>query len=580
MKKLIAYKVLLGLSILLVVSSCKKYDDPPPYFEEEPENPVQKSRRVLFIGIDGAVGSLVKAIAPANIEGLKAKAKYSYDAVSDEVTTDGTSWKTLMSGVAYSKHQVKDSTFLYTQSSASNPHTTYANYPSIFQFIISSVKPDLRTSFISPWGKMVTTLVPEVQEPVTVANDAVAKDSAIAKIKATRSEFIVVNFNSVSAAGVLHGFSAQSQGYVNALKTVDGYIGEMMTALKARPEYNKNEEWLVIVTGTHGGTGNSYGGGTVAESNIFQIYYNEKFKPLEFTREGAFTGLKFSGRDAGAIKAVSADASKYNPGTGEYTVQLKIKGPNGGNYPHFITKRTGTAFGDPGWSIFTNSSGIWCLSLKSAPSSEKRMQQSAGAVLDNKWHTISFSIFDSAGAKYVKRFTDDKRIVEAATGTQASLMGTNYGDISSPGPLFLGWGGDKTYNAVTFEIADFAIYNKGFTDQEILQGLCLTDITKHPRYANLISYWPGKDAFGGRFNNYAPGNTDPLVLEGPYKWGAITEMPCNVVPINTPTKQSMFLKNVDVATTVFYWLKIAVNDNWKLDGTRWLEAFEQEFVEL
>ncbi len=578
MKKLIAYKLLLGLSILLVVSSCKKYDDPPPYFEEEPENPVQKSRRVLFIGIDGAVGSLVKTIAPTNIEALKAKGKYSYDAVSDEVTTDGASWKTLMSGVAYSKHQIKDSSFVYSQSSGSNQHTTYANYPSIFQFIISSVRPDLRTSFISPWGKMVTTLVPEVQEPVTVANDVAAKDSAIAKIKAARSEFIVVNFNSVSAAGVQHGFSAQSQGYVNALKAVDGYIGEMMNALKARPEYNKNEEWLVIITGTHGGIGNSYGGSTVAESNIFQLYYTEKFKPMEFTREGAFTGLKFSGRDAAAIVAKSADASKYNPGTGEYTVQFKIKGPNGGAYPHFISKTA--AFTQPGWTIFTNSSGIWCLSLRSLTSSEKRIQTGAGAVLDNKWHTISFSIYDSTGGKYVKRFTDDKRIPDPTTGSGGYAMGTSYGDITSAAPLLLGWGADKGYNGVTFEIADFAIYNKGFTDQEILQGLCLTDITKHPRYANLISFWPGKDAFGGRFNNYAPGNTDPLVLEGPYKWGAITEMPCNVVPISTATKQSMFLKNVDVATTIFYWLKIAVNDNWKLDGTRWIESYEEEFVEL
>ena len=83
-----------GLAIILLmltiftIPSCKKYADPSPYFEDTLATVKPLVRKVLIIGVDGAVGAEYKIIQPSVLVGLQAHSKYSWDAVSDESTTD------------------------------------------------------------------------------------------------------------------------------------------------------------------------------------------------------------------------------------------------------------------------------------------------------------------------------------------------------------------------------------------------------------------------------------------------------------------------------------------------------------
>jgi hypothetical protein len=332
-----------------------------------------------------------------------------------------------------------------------------------------------------------------------------------------------------------------------------------------------------VITGTHGGNGNTYGGSSEKETNVFTFYYNENLKQKEFVKSGAFSGIQFKGRDAAAVKAqVLNDNGVYDPGTGTQTIQIKIKGSSPGAYPHFFSKADRFA-STPGWTIFT-SGATWAFSVRSQTTGERRIQAATPNVFDNQWHTLTVVIYDSLGSRWVKRFTDGTRVVDV---TSTVNLGATYGNIASPSPLTIGWGADPGYNGVTFFGADVRIFNTALTDDEVRSTLCLSDITQHPKYNNLIGYWPGDDAFGGKLRNKAPNYPLDFTLSGPFQWTDVPELPCFVQAVPPdPNVTSLFIKGVDVVSTAFYWFRIPVQTSWGLEGSTWLSEYESEFVKL
>lgn len=572
---------LLATMIAGTLASCKKYADPPPYFEDDLDSSnTLTSRRILLIGIDGAVSSEIKTIAPPTITGLLSHAKFQWDGITDEVTTDATSWKTLVAGVSFGRHRISDSSFIYTPRDGEDSHAGAPPfYPSMFSYILSSAnKSNMRTSFISSWNTLVERVVPEVLDPVLTASDQGVKDSALARIKNRNPEFLTVHFNGPSLAGKAGGFTQSNAGYKDAITKVDGYINEIMAALKARPEYNKKEEWLVIVTGTHGGVGNSYGGGTSSENSSLVVFYNEKFKPTEF-RRADYSAVEIKGRDGATVKAQALDdGGLYSVGTGQQTIQFKIKGTGFGNYPHWVSTMT-TWPSTSGWSIFSGG-GNWAISVRSTTSGERRIQGApTGRYDDGNWHTLTVVFYDSASSRWVKRFTDDMRIVE----TSNVNLGATWGNIANSSPLTFGWGADKGYNPVTYGLADVRIFNTALTDAEVRSSLCMKNVlVEHPRKDNLIGYWPGNDAFGSKYSNYVPGRSNiPLTLSGPFSWLTQSLLPCNfTAPPADASKTQLLITNSTIARTAFYWLRMPIADSWGFEGIDWLKNYETEFVDF
>lgn len=574
MKIIVRYRLVTALMAILLIgtiASCKRYTDPAPYFEEPGDTTKPAARKVLLIGIDGAAAAEYKKMSLPVLQGMLTKSKYTWEGVSDEVSTDAASWKTLMTGVSYSRHKIKDSSFIYSQSISDPQHSSVPNFPSVFSYILSSPKNDMRTVVISPWRTMVEKLVPEALDPVIAADDLAVKDSALKRIKTGNPDFMVLNFNSVAIAGKAGAFLAENAAYKDAALKVDAYIGELLTAIKSRAGYEKTEEWLVIVTSTHGGSGNSYGGPTASEVNSFSVFYHEKFKQLEFVRSG-FTGIAMKGTGSSVIRArIPDDGGLYNPGTGQQTISVKMKSPTKTQYPHFFSKMERFA-NTPGWSLFTNSSGIWCLTI--IGSGESRIQGTTPVVFDDKWHTVTFKFMDSASKRWAVRYTDGQRIDHTDI--------TSRGTVTTTSPLTMGWATDQGMGAVTVSFADCMIFNTALSDAEVKALSCAMDITQHPKYANLIGYWPCNDGFGGRFLNKAPGviNKD-FVMQGAFTWDNYTDLPCTTAPFQaTPGNAPLFIKSVDVTMTSLYWLKMNILPVWSLEGSKWLEPYEQEFVKL
>jgi arylsulfatase A-like enzyme len=61
---------------------------------------------------------------------------------------------------------------------------------------------------------------------------------------------------------------------VNAISHVDSHVGELVRAMRARPNFAE-EDWLVLITTDHGGRGNGHGGDSEAERNIWLIAHGK-----------------------------------------------------------------------------------------------------------------------------------------------------------------------------------------------------------------------------------------------------------------------------------------------------------------
>lgn len=594
MKQILNKKTFSAFTVLSIVvmavlftAGCKKYADPPPVFEEDTSTAVNSQRKMLIIVVDGLVGTEVKTIDPPTIKQLLEKSKYTYKSKTETVTTDAATWKTLLTGVSYAKHKVKDSTFMYSAAGGSNPHDVQpASYPSIFSRILTTPRASLSSVLITPWANMANKLSGELlNNSMAVSNDQVVKDSAVSLLTKKNNDIIIVNFNSVNKAGLAGEFSASNTGYRAAVTTVDGYIGDIMTAVKARPNYNKTEEWLIVVTASHGGVGSTYGGASDAETNVLTLYYNEHIKKQELINN-SFNSAALSGRDAATIKAEIPDGDgRFNIGMGQQTIQFKFRQITPvGAWPHFFSKM-GTFVGD-GWSFYTGSTGAtWGFSVRGVGGTERRPETAVTGISlnDKKWHTLTAVIYDTlVGAvmeRWVKRFTDDVRNPDPVGRTQLR-PGAIYQPITNTEPIKIGWGTDRTagWSMPTFNVADIRIFNTALTDQEIINNLCLKDITQHPKYNNLLGFWPCNDGYGTGFANNGPQNLSyNFNLIGNYKWASVEENPC-VMAAPGAGDVAFLPKVVDVTRQLFYWMRIPVKDSWSMDGTAWLELYDSEFI--
>src|SRR5690606_7869973 len=98
------------------------------------------------------------------------------------------------------------------------------------------------------------------------------------------ADLVIVQFKDVLRAGKEEGFDMSKAAYADAVERVDGYIGELVETIKKREDADY-EEWLIIVTSSHGGVENSYGGGSFAERNVFSLYSYKYFQPQELKAE-------------------------------------------------------------------------------------------------------------------------------------------------------------------------------------------------------------------------------------------------------------------------------------------------------
>lgn len=570
----------------IAMSSCTKFADPAPVFEDYGgDSSAAKTRKVLVIAIDGLAGADLEAIQPAELMALKAKSKYTLDMLKEQENDDVSAWKSMVTGVGYAKHLTRDSSFT-PAGDQNDPEQEIVNPNNIFQYLIR-YKPLDRSLLITPWGSLANLLLKGANTTIIAQDDQRVRDSAVSQLSATNAALSIVHFNSVAIAGQAGSFGAGDPGFKSAVATVDGYIKDIMDAIKARSSYSR-ENWLVMITSNRGPNGANPNQG-------FLLAYNENFTELEVKKNGAYAPRMNYNGSINMRYEIPDDGGLYNFGTDRpFTVQFTINVSSATlAFPFFFGKKLyeNSGASASGWVFYFGYDKGWSMDFGAKRSSGYRLGGTPYTntlnMRNSSWYTITAVVSAENGKRFVRGYTYLHNIDSMDIGDARELL-ASVGDISTDAPLTIGHlvgsqAGDEGGSAATFQMRDVKIFDVALDSATVVQTACLQDMTQHPDYQHLIGYWPGDDGAGGVIRNYAPID-DPkdFVAQGGNQWDLLdpTKLPCNISYVNDPgNPSSIIAKNSDIMTNALIWLRVDIKDEWALDGLPWITDFEIEYVQ-
>ena len=255
-------------------------------------------RRVLLIGIDGcrpdALRKLVENGRAPNIAGIIAAGTVTWNAYAggepadletQQETSSGPGWTTILTGVWRDRHGVADNRFRFHRI-AQHPHVfrrikdahpsawvaSFCDWPEIHGFIAGASE-KAGAGFLDYHH----TFVPDPARKGTdyAENDAKLTTIAVEKIRAENPDAIFMYFGNVDEVG--HGvahkegrFSPTNEPYLASIAQVDKHIGELLTAIRARPHFTA-EDWLILGTTDHGGLEKGHGKQSAEERTIWMF---------------------------------------------------------------------------------------------------------------------------------------------------------------------------------------------------------------------------------------------------------------------------------------------------------------------
>lgn len=226
-----------------------------------------QKKKVLLIGIDGLQFEQIANVNTPNFDKFIIKRGYNggiFGSPSQQVTSSGPSWVTILTGVWTDKHGI-----------TSNSSSQVSKASSVFSFIKSS-KPKLKTASFSTWKNINLLLYKDmysVDFSTQGGNDEISTEATINHIEKHAPDFTFIHLDDIDHAGHAVGFGS---AYSKATQKVDRQIGQLLKVVKKR-ERKYNEDWLVILVTDHGRDiqGKGHGNQTFTEKTIF-IGMNKK----------------------------------------------------------------------------------------------------------------------------------------------------------------------------------------------------------------------------------------------------------------------------------------------------------------
>ena len=221
--------------------------------------------RVLAIGIDGTrFDALTQAKTP-NLDDLMKNGAWTDntqilgDRYQKNDTVSGPGWSSYLTGVWADKHGVQDNSF---------DGRNYDEFPHFFKYVKEQF-PDARTASYVDWEPIhdyivsradINQVYPAHGPEEYTRQDAIIAVDAAKLVREDDPQAVMVYFGAVDETGHRFGFHPNVDKYIAAIETVDEHVGELLQALKSRPNYAQ-ENWLVLVSTDHGGQGFGHSGG-------------------------------------------------------------------------------------------------------------------------------------------------------------------------------------------------------------------------------------------------------------------------------------------------------------------------------
>ena len=559
---------LLVVCVLAFNYACTEYDTPAEIADDgtiDTGISTKIHRKVLWINIDGAVGEVVKNSLPADgaIAKMLKNSKYSWAGVSDNRTLsverneDPVTWATMLTGVIPEKHSITDDSYTANvEYNPNNPNEKVIHYQNVISYI-SNNDVNMLSLCVTPWAKLNKNMLNNAKTTITSENDVQTRDVVLNHIVNEDYTFILADFSGMLEAGKSGGFKADNASYVSALKTIDGYIGEFLSAIDAR-ENAFYEDWLIVVTSNHGGSADGrYGGASEVERNTFGLFFYNHYTEKHLNGNRLY-GAYFDSQNE--YKAVVFDSigKYYSLGMDAFSMEIIMRMVprqdgtyNGNNWDRIL--------GKAGWGLYRQRGTV---SMRTNPKEGPALEQAITGYNDSKWHHYGVSISSAASGRRKWLITLDGKLQgSGATDTQGL----------APDSSLFAIGG---YSVPTsYYISEVRLWKKDLAEREFLQLSGEIDIEPS---GDMLGYWKFKPT-----EQLEKLEEDTLVIKNQIQGGLnmyyikdktssspdieqkASAMFANTLPTNVNAER-ICVENTLIVPQILYWLGISAPST--LDG--------------
>jgi hypothetical protein len=227
-------------------------------------------RKVLTIAVDGLRPDALLAAEAPNVDSLLDGTFFGTSgpsgifvtyAQSEHLTFSGPGWGAYMTGLHVDRHGADTNGFENVV-----PGTTDWFTP------LEAHDPTLNTHRVLTWD-IANDSFPSGADTAenfeyNANGDQLMTNRVVNLMQNAATDVVMTFFSDVDGAGHSCGFSPTSGCYLLEIADTDFQIGQIMSAMAARPNF-ANEDWLVILTSDHGGSPNgSHDGGTPEKRTI------------------------------------------------------------------------------------------------------------------------------------------------------------------------------------------------------------------------------------------------------------------------------------------------------------------------
>lgn len=215
--------------------------------------------KLLVLAIDGARADAVQFANTPNLDALMNNGMYSYDSFTKYPTKTKPGWSSLYTGVWKEQHHI------YSNDAAGN---NLERFPYFIEHL-KKFDPTLEAVWITGNGQspIQSHVSQYINLQVFEYIDETKKNTAIDLLTNHDPDVMILHFGFIDFHGHVYSFSPNTQEYIDAIELADAQIGEVISAMTNRTNY-ANEDWLIIGSSDHGGTGLNHGGSTISDRNI------------------------------------------------------------------------------------------------------------------------------------------------------------------------------------------------------------------------------------------------------------------------------------------------------------------------
>lgn len=541
-----------------------------------------QNRKVLYIIIDGAQGTEIKTLAPTNLTKMYRSSIYTFYGISGFYSGDTTltgAWTSMLTGVT-------------TKKSAVNDGFGSANlgmYPSIVTRL-KNVAPNKKVVAFSSSALFSQNLTNDATvNTLFENNDESVANAVVADLKSDSASLVIGQFHSVAVAGDTYGYGASIPQYASAINTVDTYIGNIMAALKARPNYS-NEKWMVVIASNENGKINTNTSGDFtafgdSRKNSFILFYSPRFnsdiipKPSNTKGFSAYNDstLLLTGTGSTGTNITIPKNSIYNIVQGSQgTIEFKFKILNtslkGSGYLNLVANGGGFVASPNGWSFWVD--GGTLKFFFGDGNGHYINTNSAAQIKDGNWHTacMTFNLPNGSNTLSANLYID-------GVLDRANLSVNNVTNITPSNSITIGSTPNQSGagNYTDYYVTDFRYWNVALPSNIVALYNCQNTISvQSPYINNLVANYRINDGNNSHsVTDLSPNHLNATVNDpsNHAKWQSFDEISNAICPAADDNYYKIIINGLDIPFQIYQWLGVPISSSWKLDGQYWNSGY-------